>query len=120
MTKDKALYKYFNDFMPAYVSTSVPDDVALPFMTYEYITAGFNDEGVMITVNLWFRSESEAIPNKKADEFRSYILENPMVKCDEGYVWVKPGTPWCQALTDETDRAIKRRYINVTLEYFTN
>lgn len=42
-----------------------------------------------------------------------------MIKCDEGYIWVKTGSPWCQSLTDDTDKAIKRRYINITLEFLT-
>ena len=41
------------------------------------------------------------------------------LSCDEGYIWLKRGSPWCQNLSDETDPFIKRRYINVTAEYQT-
>lgn len=119
MTKDKALYKYFNNFMPSYPSSAVPDDTTFPWLTYEVITGAFGDEPVGITVNLWYRTESESIPNEQAQALRQYIALNNIIKCDEGYIWVKPGSPWCQNLTDEVDASIKRRYINITLEYLT-
>lgn len=119
MNKTQALQSLFNNFMTAYPAHAVPDDTVFPWLTYEVITASWGDAPVPITVNLWFRTDSEAIPNKKAEEFRQYILDNDMVECDEGYLWLKPGSPWCTSLSDDTDPSIKRRYINVTVEYMT-
>lgn len=120
MSKDKALQAWFTAFgMTAYPSTSVPDDTVFPWLTYEYITGSFGDSDVPIAVNMWFWTESESIPNQKAEEFRKYILEHDLVECDEGLIWVKTGVPWCQSLTDETSPTVKRRYCNVTLEYLT-
>lgn len=120
MSKDKALQAWFTAFgMTAYPSTSVPDDTVFPWLTYEYITGSFGDSDVPIAVNMWFWTESESIPNQKAEEFRKYILEHDLIECDEGLIWVKTGVPWCQSLTDETSPTVKRRYMNVTLEYLT-
>lgn len=120
MSKDKALQAWFTAFgMTAYPSTSVPDDTVFPWLTYEYITGSFGDSDVPIAVNMWFWTESESIPNQKAEEFRKYILEHDLIECDEGLIWVKTGVPWCQSLTDETSPTVKRRYTNVTLEYLT-
>lgn len=120
MSKDKALQTWFTAFgMTAYPSTSVPDDTVFPWLTYEYITGSFGDSDVAIAVNMWFWTESESIPNQKAEEFRKYILEHDLIECDEGLIWVKTGVPWCQSLTDETSPTVKRRYMNVTLEYLT-
>lgn len=120
MSKDKALQAWFTAFgMMAYPSTSVPDDTVFPWLTYEYITGSFGDSDVAIVVNMWFWTESESIPNQKAEEFRKYILEHDLIECDEGLIWVKTGVPWCQSLTDETSPTVKRRYCNVTLEYLT-
>lgn len=120
MSKDKALQAWFTAFgMTAYPSTSVPDDTVFPWLTYEYITGSFGDSDVAIAVNMWFWTESESIPNQKAEEFRKYILEHDLIECDEGLIWVKTGVPWCQSLTDETSPTVKRRYCNVTLEYLT-
>lgn len=120
MTKDKALYAWFNNFMPFYPASSVPGDVVFPYGTYELITDFLYGGEVGLTVNLWFYTESEADPNDKAQEFAQYIgLGGAVIPCDEGYIWIKRGTPWSQSLTDENDNKIKRRYINVTAEYLT-
>lgn len=125
MTKDKALYAYFRKYAEeilggeAYAATAVPNDVIFPYMTYDFIDADFDEGEVASTVNLWFRTNSEAVPNAAAAALKRYIEDNDLVECDGGAVWVKPGEPWSQALRDETDEQIKRRYINVTFEYLT-
>ena len=119
MTKTKALFEYFNRFMPSWPADSVPDDATLPMLTYSLVTGAWGDLPVSITVNLWFKTDSEATANAKADELRQYITENEIIDCGEGFIWVKPGSPWCQALRDDVDPFIKRRYINITLEYLT-
>ena len=120
MTKNKALFAWFNEFMPFYRASSVPDDVVLPYGTYEYIDSAFDLGEVGLTVNLWFRTESEAIPDEKAQELSERIgYGGVTIPCDEGYIWLKRGSPFCQSLTYENDPAIKRRYINITAEYLT-
>lgn len=122
MTKSQALRTFFSSFgMTAYTSTSVPDDVIFPYLTYDLITGAWGDEQAAITVNLWFYTESEAIPNAKAEEISKKIgLGGITIPCDDGIIWIKRGSPWCQSLTDETNKTIKRRYINITVEYLTN
>lgn len=126
MTKDKALYAFFSSFgIPAYPDTAVLNengepDVVLPYLTYTPIFDAWGGEPVSLTVNLWYRTESEAGPNAKAQELSEAIgYSGKMLKCDEGFIWLKRGSPWCQNLSDETDPAIKRRYINMTAEYMT-
>ena len=120
MTKNKALYSWFNEFMPFYRASAVPDDVVMPYGTYEYIDSAFDAGEVGLTVNLWFRTESEAIPDEKAQELSKRIgYSGVTIPCDEGYIWLKRGSPFCQSLTYENDPAIKRRYINITAEYLT-
>ena len=120
MTKNKALYAWFNEFMPFYRASAVPDDVVMPYGTYEYIDSAFDLGEVGLTVNLWFRTESEAIPDEKAQNLSKRIgYSGVTIPCDEGYIWLKRGSPFCQSLTYENDPAIKRRYINITAEYLT-
>lgn len=121
MTKAAALYQFFSSFdMPAYTSTSVPEDAIFPYLTYEVITSTWEAGEVSLTVNLWFYTESEKIPNTKSDEIsRAIGLGGKILPCDGGYIWLKRGSPWCQSLSDETSPTIKRRYINVTAEYLT-
>lgn len=121
MTKAAAIQKFFSSFgMEAYTTASVPDDAVFPYLTYELAVSAWEEGEVALTVDLWFHTESEAIPNRKAEELSAAIGQGgAMLRCDGGYVWLKRGSPWCQSIRDEADRSIKRRYINVTAEYFT-
>lgn len=121
MTKAAALQEFFSRFgLPAYTPASVPDDAVFPWLTYELITSAFDSGPVSITVNLWYYTELEAIPNAKAQEISDAIgYGGAVVPCDGGYIWIRRGSPWCQSITDSTDKSIKRRYINVTVEYLT-
>ena len=120
MKKNKALFAWFNEFMPFYRESSVPKDVVIPYGTYEYTDGAFDAGEIGLTVNLWFRTESEAIPDEKAQELSKRIgYGGVYIQCDEGYIGLKRGSPWCQSLTYEEDPAIKRRYINITAEYLT-
>lgn len=95
-------------------------DVQFPYLTYDLPLSAFEQGEVSMTVNLWYRTESEAIPNAKAAEISAVIGQGGVVlPCDGGYIWLKRGTPFCQSLEDQADRMIKRRYINITVEYLT-
>ena len=120
MTKGQALHSFFERFMSAYASTSVPEDVIFPYLTYDSVVDAWDGGEVSIAVNLWFYTESEAIPNAKAQEIADAIGYGGItLPCDGGFVWIKRGSPWCQSLSDDTDSTIKRRYLNVTAEYLT-
>ena len=120
MTKGAALQSFFNSIMPSYASSSVPDNATLPYLTYELITSAWNGGEVGLTVNMWFRTTSEKEPNAAVDKLSNAIgLGGVQLPCDDGVIWLKRGSPWAQSLTDETDKTIKRRYINVTAEYLT-
>lgn len=120
MTKNKALYAWFNEFMPFYRASSVPDDVVFPYGTYEYVESAFDGGENGMTVNLWFYTASEAIPDAKAQEFSELIGHTGVkIPCDGGFIMLTRGSPWCQSLKDENDASIKRRYINLTAKYYT-
>ena len=121
MTKEAALKQFFSGFgIAAYPSTAGPNDVVFPYLTYEVITSAFDDGETGLTVNLWYFTTQESLPNAKARELSEAIGRGGIVlPCDGGYIRLIRGTPWCQSLSDETDRNIKRRYINVTARYYT-
>ena len=121
MTKAAVLYEFFKSFgMTAYAATSVPEDVVFPYLTYELVVDSWEGGEVAVTVNLWFYTSSEAIPNAKAQQIADAIgMGGKVLPCDGGYIWIKRGSPWCQSLPDDTAADIKRRYLNVTVEYLT-
>lgn len=121
MTKEAALQKFFSGFgMKAYASAAVPKDRVFPYLTYDLIVDTWEGGEVGLTVNLWFYTDSEAVPNAKVREISEAIgMGGVTLPCDGGFVWVKRGSPWCQSLRDQTDSTIKRRYLNVSVEYLT-
>ena len=132
MTKDKALYNWFQQFgipfypttalPPAINDTSVPESERLkfPYGTFEPVFGYFGDI-VESGVNLYFLTESEAIPNSKADEIGSAIgMDGTMIKCDSGLMWLKRGTPFNQPMRDPDNENIKRRYLKIIIEFLTN
>lgn len=121
MTKAGALDAFFNSFgIPFYPSTSVPEDTVFPWGTYDAVFDAWGGEQTAITANLWYRTASEKTPNDMVNTISKKIGDGGIrIPCDEGAIWIKRGTPFCQNLSDETDDMIKRRYINLTAEYLT-
>ena len=120
MTKGAALQSFFDSIMTSYAASSVPENAALPYLTYDFITSAWDGGEVGLTVNMWFRTTSEKEPNAAVDKLSKAIgLGGVQLPCDDGVIWLKRGSPWAQSMTDATDKTIKRRYINVTAEYLT-
>lgn len=121
MTKEAALHAWFNSFgVPFYPASAVPDDVVFPWGTYELVTDAWGSEETGLTVNLWYYTTDEAVPNAKVREISQRLgIGGAAIPCDSGIIWLKRGSPWCQNLSDETDPGIKRRYLNISAEYLT-
>lgn len=121
MTKEAALKAFFGGFgIPAYPDTAVPENVQFPYITYTTQTDAWGGSPVSLTVNIWYYTESESAPNAKARELSEAIgIGGKVLSCDGGYIWLLRGSPWCQEIKDDRDRALKGRYINVTAEYLT-
>lgn len=117
MTKDEALQSFFSGFgIPAYPEGSEPKNSKMPYLTY---AASFDSWGypVSIPVNLWYRTESEAIPNAKAQEIADHLPS--FVPYTGGAILIDRGTPFSQSIVNESNASIKRRYINITAEYLS-
>lgn len=119
MTKAAALFEWFNQFLTAYPVSNVPEGAAFPYLTYELSTGAWGDE-VAITVDLWYYATGEAEPTAKAEEIgRAIGRSGVIVPCDGGGIWIKRGSPWCQSLAAEDDPNLKRRSLNIDLEFLT-
>lgn len=120
MTKGEALYNFFSSFgIYAAPDTAVEEEAVYPRITYNYVTSAWESGEVAITVNIWYRTESEQQPNAKAQEMSDALgIGGKVLKCDGGYIWLKRGSPWCQSVQD-VDNLVKRRYINISAEYLT-
>ena len=120
MTKAAAIYQFWNSFgLTAYEENSVPDDASFPYITYQLATDSFDRE-IPLTASIWYRSESWAGINAKAEEISQKISRGgKIVPCDGGAIWLKRGQPFAQSMGDESDDLIKRKYLNITAEFMT-
>lgn len=119
MTKAAAIYRFWNDFLTAYEENSVPDDAVFPYITYQLVTDSFENE-VSMAVSLWYRGTSWTEANAKAEEISAYIgVGGVILNCDSGKIWIRRGSPFSQNMGDESDDLIKRKYLNISAEYFT-
>ena len=120
MTPEAAIHQWMSGFdMPAYAATATPSDAEFPYLTYDLVMGEWGDGEVNMPVNLWFRTDSEAVPNAKVREMRDELkFGGVTLPCDGGMVWLKQGSPWAQAIrVDGEDDKVKRRYVNIDVEY---
>lgn len=125
MTKAAAIYQFFSQFgLPAYEENAVfsqDEPPEFPYLTYELNTDSFSDDnGIPIAVNLYYRSSSWTACNAKAEEISSAIgMGGVIISFDNGHIWVKRGSPFAQSLGDSGDDSIRRKLINIQLEFFS-
>ena len=122
MTPEAAIYTFLSGFsIPAYASASVPDQAQFPYLTYDLVLGEWGQPEVNMPVNVWYRTDSEALPNAKVREISKAIgMGGVLLHCDGGALWLKKGSPWAQAMTVEgEDEKVKRRYVNINIEFLT-
>lgn len=120
MTKAAALYNFYSSFgLTVYEENSVPEDASFPYLTYNVSTGSFGEDNAMY-INLWYRSTSWTGINAKTEEISTAIGRGgKVIKCDDGAIWMKRGSPFAQSMGDPEDDLIKRKYINITAEFLT-
>jgi len=121
MSKASALQTWFSGFgITAYEESNVKSNPTFPYLTYTYATGDFDSGEVPIVVNLWYMSEGNTSINAKAEEIYARIGRGGVIiPVESGSIWLKRGSPFCQALSEPSDASIRRRYINITAEFRT-
>lgn len=127
MTKAEAIQAFFERFMDrAYEASTVPDGTGgkpppdYPYLTYGLADGDWNTGAVAMQADLWYRSLKLGAINAKTDEIGEAVgLGGVMLPCAAGAIWVKKGTPFAQTMSDPNDAMVKRKYINLTVEFFT-
>lgn len=123
MNKTAALHNFFSSFgLKAYEEYAVPsgdDAPKFPYCTYSVSVDSF-DRPVAAALSLWYRGTSWVPANAKAEEISSKIgRSGAFTDCDGGRIWIKRGSPFAQNMGDPEDDMIKRKYINLSVEFFT-
>lgn len=121
MDKAQCLNQFWNSFgWKAYDEGTVPDDAPLPRITYS-VASDSLDNSVMMTASLWDRTPSWEDISKKAEEIGQAIVKMspPSLKIDNGRVYITKGVPFAQRMSDSSDTMMRRIYLNIEVEYFT-
>lgn len=120
MTKAAAIYQFWNSFgLTAYEENTVQTDATFPYITYQLVTDSFDRE-IPLTASLWYRSENWTTINAKTEEISQKISRGgKIIHYDGGAIWLKRGQPFAQNMRDESDDLIKRKYLNITVEFMT-
>lgn len=124
MTKEAALHKFWSQFgLTAWEENAVPsqDDTEhapqFPYITYQ-VASDYFGYPVALSASLWYRSESWVAINAKAEEIARKIgRSGTLVPCDGGMIWIMPGTPFAQNMSDPSDDMVRRKYINISAEF---
>lgn len=122
MTPEAAIYAFLSSFgIPAYATASVPDNADFPYLTYDSVIGEWNEKDVNMPVNVWYKTESEALPNAKVREIGAAIgFGGVTIGCDGGMLWLKKGSPWSQSVViDGEEENVKRRLLNISIETMT-
>lgn len=120
MTPEAAIQTWMGSFgIPAYASAAVPSGAQMPYITYSLVMGEWMASEANMPVNVWYRTDSEEEPNAKVREMAARLgLGGVTLGCDGGFVWLKKGSPWAQAVVVEgEDDKVKRRYVNINVEY---
>lgn len=111
----KALKTFFSGFgLPAYDEYSVPDDVALPYITYHLAEPEWNQKATMYA-QIFDKTKSNTFLVEKADEIVSAIGLWKKIPLNGGYLVIWPETPLVQIMVEDD---VRRAYINLSINSY--
>lgn len=118
MNKIQNLHSFWSGFgLKAYDENAVPDNAALPYITYEVVSDSFSHT-LATTASIWYRDSSWAAITLKEQQISDFITRGGrMIAFDNGAMWIQKGTPWAQRMGDESDEMIRRIVLNIELEF---
>jgi len=117
MDEWKALDSFWNSFtIPAYDENTVPDDVEMPYITYE---SGISELGNKITLSasLWYRTTSWQDISQKAKEISNTIGGGTGVAYSGGRLWVTRSVPFARRMDEPDDPAVRRIVLQIEAEF---
>ena len=109
------LKDFFSGFdLPAYAESNIPDDVVLPYITFQLIEPEWSEQAPY-HAQVWYRKNHLGELLAKADQIVGAIHQGAVFENDAGYVVLYPATPLIQVLTDEDS---ERAYISLMINAY--
>lgn len=123
MTKEAALNYFWSSFgWKAYEANSVPtgdNAPKFPYITYTVATDSI-ERTVALTADLWYRGTSWVKLNEVTQKISEAISGGgKIISCDGGCMWINRESPFAQNMSDPNDELIKRKHINISVEFMT-
>lgn len=119
----QALNEFWSGFgIPAYMVNTVPDEqpdgkpTTMPYITYSIVETEPLEPATHYA-QVFFRSTTNAALIAKVDEIKSAIGNGVRIKCNGGYVVLRPANPYVQLMID-ADPAVRYAYINLQINCY--
>ena len=124
MTKSQAIFTFWSGFgYPVYDETTVPigdEAPEFPYITFNYSSREFGDgTPLTLTASFWDRSSSWAKCEQIADTVGAVVSTMRPIQCDNGYVWIRQGSPFAQRMGDPNDDMIRRMLFTLDVKFIT-
>lgn len=118
MNEYQAYQSFWASFgIPAYDESTVKEDTNLPYITYNVLSASF-DETVYPSASIWYRGTSWESITEKEKQIEDYIGRGGVVvPFENGAIWIKRSSPFAQRMSDPDD-LIRRIYLNLEVEFW--
>lgn len=114
----KALHAFFSSFgLLAWPEEAVPEDSALPYITYTQTEPGWGSEA-LLQARVWYRDSGFEALHAKVDELLRRIGEGEMISAGSGWICIRPGSPLAQRMPMPGDDDLKVVYINLQLNSY--
>lgn len=117
----EALKAFFSSFgIPAYLSGNIPDNVTMPYITYDLVEPEPLASAQM-NASVWYRSTGTTEVASKADEIKAAIGTGLDIQTESGVIHLfrDARVPFCQIMNDP-DRETKRGLLSLTIHCNTN
>lgn len=112
----EALKAFFSSFgLPAYLSGNIPDNVKMPYITYDLVEPEPLSTATM-NASVWYRSTGTTEVALKADEIKAAIGNGRDIQTESGVIHLfrDNGVPFCQIMNDP-DRETKRGLLSLRI-----
>ena len=111
----KTLKSFFGGFgIPAYTLDSVPENVELPYITYQLVEPEWNEQANMYC-QVWYKRNNLGSLLAKADQIAAAIGTGVVFDQPGGYLAIYPSTPLMQTLTDDYAQSV---YMNLAINAY--
>ena len=113
----RALYLFWHSFsLDAYTTQTVPDNAQVPYITYSLVETE-PTEAASHYAQVFYRATDNVAMAEKVDEIKAAIGTGKLLRTDDGYVCIRPSTPYVQLMTDK-DPANRYAYINLQINCY--